>query len=84
MTSQNQQPQGPSPFDRPPGHPSTNNSSWTTTQPIHTNSILQQQSPLPEQKGPGWVYTITPYARSRVPTNCLGCTVDFFSSIINP
>src|SRR5436305_5039939 len=54
MTSQNQQPQGPSPFDRQPGRPSTNNSSWTTTQPIHTNSIPQQQSPLPEQKGPVW------------------------------
>src|SRR5689334_18308087 len=54
MTSQNQQPQGASPFDRPPGRPSTNNSSWTTTQPIHTNSLPQQQSPLPEQKGPGW------------------------------
>ena len=55
MTSQNQQPQGPSPFDRSSGHPSTNNSSWTTTQTIHTNSSLQQQSPLPEQKVPAWV-----------------------------
>jgi len=55
MTSQNQQPQGPSPFDRTPEHHSKNNSSWTTTQPIHTNSTPQQQSPLPEQNGPGWV-----------------------------
>ena len=55
MTSQNQQPQGPSPFDQPPGRPSTNNSSWTTTQPKHTNSIPQQQLPFPEQKDPAWV-----------------------------
>jgi beta-N-acetylhexosaminidase len=55
MTSQNQQPQGPSPFDRSSGRPSTINSSWTTTQTIHTNSSLQQQSPLPEQKVPAWV-----------------------------
>ncbi len=55
MTSQNQQPQGPSPFDQPPGHPITINSSWTTTQPINTNSTPPQQTTLPEQKGPGWV-----------------------------
>src|SRR6266702_3314531 len=55
MTSQNQQPQGPSPFDQPPGHPTKFNSSWITTQPIHTNSTTPQQTTLPEQKGPGWV-----------------------------
>ncbi len=55
MTSQNQQPQGPSPLDQPPGHPTKINSSWITTQPIHTNSTTPQQTTLPEQKGPGWV-----------------------------
>ena len=55
MTSQNQQPQGPSPFDRQPGRPSTNNSSWTTTQPTNTKSTPPQQTILPEQKGPGWM-----------------------------
>ena len=55
MTSQNQQPQGPSPLDQPPGHPTKFNSSWITTQPIHTNSTTPQQTTLPEQKGPGWV-----------------------------
>ena len=55
MTSQNQQPQGPSPLDQPPGHPTKINSSWITNQPIHTNSTTPQQTTLPEQKGPGWV-----------------------------
>src|SRR6266581_8594696 len=55
MTSQNQQPQGPSPLDQPPGHPTKITSSWITTQPIHTNSTTPQQTTLPEQKGPGWV-----------------------------
>jgi beta-N-acetylhexosaminidase len=65
MTSQNQQPQGPSPFDRPSGHPGPNNSSWTTTQPIHTNSLPRQQSPLPEQKGPVWVTPSRPMPASQ-------------------
>jgi beta-N-acetylhexosaminidase len=55
MTSQNQQPQGPAPFDRSSERTNTNNSSWTTTQPVHTNSSLQQQSPLPDQKDSVWV-----------------------------
>jgi beta-N-acetylhexosaminidase len=65
MTSQNQQPQGPSPFDRPSGYPGTNNSSWTTTQPIHTNSLPPQQSPLHEQKGPVWVIPSRPMPASQ-------------------
>ncbi|HEY6287383.1 MAG TPA: glycoside hydrolase family 3 N-terminal domain-containing protein [Ktedonobacteraceae bacterium] len=55
MTSQNQQPQGPSPSDQPSGLPITINSSWTTTQQKNTNSTPPQQATLPEQKGPGWV-----------------------------
>jgi beta-N-acetylhexosaminidase len=60
MTNENQQPQGPSPFDRPPGHSSTNNSSWTTTQPRNTNALPPQQAPLPEQKGSVWVMPSRP------------------------
>ena len=55
MTSHNQQPQGPSPFDQQPERPITINSSWTTTQPINTKSTPPQQTILPEQKGPGWM-----------------------------
>src|SRR5205823_10570399 len=50
MTSHNQQPQGPSPFDQQPERPITLNSSWTTTQPINTKSTPPQQTILPEQK----------------------------------
>ncbi len=83
MTSQNQQPQELSPIDQPPGHPNTNNSSWTTTQPINTNSIPQQQTPLPEQKGPDMGPAITSYARGRVPTSYIDRTINFCTSITN-
>src|SRR5438876_12361108 len=55
MTSQNQQPQIPSPPDQLPRHSMEIHSSWTTAQPINTNLIHPQQTDLPEQKGPGWV-----------------------------
>ncbi len=55
MTSQNQQPQKPSPADQPPEHFIEIHSSWTTAQPKITNSIQPQQTALPEQKGPGWI-----------------------------
>jgi hypothetical protein len=54
MTSQNQQPRGPSQSGRPAGRPGTHNSSWTTSQPIHTKSLPPQQPPLPKQQGPIW------------------------------
>ena len=64
MTSQNQQPQRPFPPDQPPGHSSDLNSSWTTSQSIHTNPAQprnyqpsgqpSQGTSLSEQKGPGW------------------------------
>ena len=60
MTSHNQQPQGPSPFDQQPERPITLNSSWTTTQPINTKSTPPQQTILPEQKGPGWMMPSRP------------------------
>ena len=60
MTSQNQQPQTPSPPDQLPGHAIEIHSSWTTAQPIHTNSIHPQQTALPEQKGPGWFASTRP------------------------
>ncbi len=60
MTSHNQQPQGPSPFDQQPERPITINSSWTTTQPINTKSTSPQQTILPEQKGPGWMMPSRP------------------------
>ncbi len=65
MTSQNQQPQGSPPFDRPSGHPGTHNSLRTTTQPIHTQSLPPQQSPLPEQKSPIWVTPSRPMPASQ-------------------
>jgi beta-N-acetylhexosaminidase len=55
LTSQNQQPQLPSPPDQLPRHSMEIHSSWTTAQPINTNLIHPQQTDLPEQKGPGWV-----------------------------
>jgi beta-N-acetylhexosaminidase len=64
MTSQNQQPQRPFPPDQPPVHSTDFNSSWATSQPIHTNPAQPQNYQpsgqpyqgriLPEQKGPGW------------------------------
>ena len=64
MTSQNQQLQGPSPVDRPTKHSGTNNSSWTITQPIRTNSLPPQQSSLLEQKDPVWVTPTRPMPAS--------------------
>ena len=60
MTSQNQHPQGPSPFDQQPERPITINSSLTTTQPTNTKSTPPQQTILPEQKGPGWMIPSRP------------------------
>ena len=64
MTSQNQQPQGPSPFDLPAGHSGTNNSSWTITQPTRAKSLPPQQSSLHEQKDPVWVTPTRPMPAS--------------------
>ena len=54
MTSQNQQPQGSAPIDQPHGRSTSNNSPWSTNQPVHTNSYPPQQMPLARQKDPVW------------------------------
>ncbi len=63
MTSQNQQPQRPSPLEQP-GNFSDSNSSSTTSQSLRTSTAQPQYyqsqgqqyqgTSLPEQKGPGW------------------------------
>ena len=60
MTSQNQQPQGSSPFDQPKGQSTSTNSSWPANQPVYTNTIPPQQIPSPEQKDPAWVMPSRP------------------------
>ncbi|MGZ3610633.1 MAG: glycoside hydrolase family 3 protein [Ktedonobacteraceae bacterium] len=60
MTTQNQKPQGSSPFDQPKGQSTSNNSSWPANQPVYTHSIPPQQTPLPEQKDPAWIVPSRP------------------------
>ena len=60
MTSQDQQPQGSSPFDQPKGQSTSTNSSWPANQPVYTNTIPPQQIPSPEQKDPAWVMPSRP------------------------
>ena len=60
MTTQNQKPQGSSPFDQPKGQSTSNNSSWPANQPVYTHSIPPQQTSLPEQKDPAWIMPSRP------------------------
>src|SRR5271166_5307722 len=80
MTTQNQQPQGSSPFDQPKGQSTSNNSSWPANQPVYTHSIPPQQTPLPEQKDPAWIVPSRPmpaaeYQRTAATTTQLAASL---------
>ncbi len=64
MTSQNQQPQGSSAFDRSQGYSTAHNSSWPTNQPAYSNSIPRQQSPFTQPQDPRWVAPSRPMPAS--------------------